>query len=89
MMLLRPEGANIPSGLAGVSTKLQKKSFQTNVKIRTAKAAIAGRTSGRTIRQKIFHSDAPSTRAASINSDGSCAMKLRMKKTQNPVWNAP
>jgi len=32
----------MPSGLAGVKTRLQKKSFQTQVKIRTARAAIAG-----------------------------------------------
>ena len=32
----------MPSGLAGVKTRLQKKSFQTKVKIRTDRAAIAG-----------------------------------------------
>ena len=84
-MLFSPAGASIPSGLAGVKTRLQKKSFQTKVKIKTESAAIAGLTSGRTIRVKIFHSEAPSTLAASKSSEGSCAMKLRMKKTQKPV----
>ncbi len=32
--------------------------------------------------------EAPSTRAASISSNGSALMKLRMKSVQNPVWKA-
>ena len=56
-----------------------------NVKIRTDKAAMAGRINGRTTYQKILNSDTPSTLAASINSNGRARIKLRMKKVQKPV----
>ena len=63
-----------------VRTVAQKYSFQMKVKINTDSAAIAGRMSGRTMREKICHSDTPSTRADSINSNGRPLMKLRMKR---------
>ena len=71
--------------LVVVSTVAQKKSFQMKVKISTDSAAIAGFINGRTLNQKIRNSDTPSTRAASINSNGRALMKLRMNSVQNPV----
>ncbi len=45
-----------------VNTVAQKKSFHTKVKINTAKAARAGRTSGRTINKNILASPTHSIR---------------------------
>ena len=56
--------------------------------MRTDTPAIAGRTSGDTMRQKTVSSPAPSTRAASSASSGMSRMKLRMNSVQKPVWNA-
>jgi len=55
------------------------------VKIKTERAAIAGRMRGKTTNQKILISLTPSTRAASTNSNGNNLIKLRINKMQNPV----
>jgi hypothetical protein len=55
------------------------------VKTSTASAAMAGRTSGKTIVQKIRSSLAPASRAASTSSTGRRLTTLRMKSVQNPV----
>ena len=49
MIVARPAGASIPDGEIGERIRDQKKSFHTNEKIRTANAAIAGLTRGKTI----------------------------------------
>ena len=85
MIFANPAGANIPSGDIGERIRDQKKSFQTNEKIKTDSAAIAGRTRGNTITLNIWNSLAPSTRAASSNSVGIWAIKFLIKKTQKPV----
>ena len=46
-----------------------------------ASAATAGADSGITIRQKIVHSRAPSTRAASSRSSGIASMNWRIRNT--------
>ena len=61
---------------------------QIKVKIKTASAASAGRTNGRTMCQKIFISLIPSSLADSINSNGSSFIKFLMNKVQKPVWKA-
>ena len=58
------------------------------VKTSTDSAAMAGRIRGSTMYQKMRHSLTPSTRAASISSNGSALMKFRMNRVQNPVWKA-
>ena len=68
-----------------VRTVAQKKSFQTKVKINTARAARAGRTSGKTMYKNIFASLTPSILPLSISSKGKALIKFLMKKVQNPV----
>ena len=68
-----------------VKTVAQKKSFHTKVKIKTDKAASAGRTRGKTINKNILASPTPSIRPLSISSNGRAFIKFLMKKVQNPV----
>ncbi len=56
-----------------------KKSFQVPMKERRINVIHAGRTKGITTCQKIIHSDAPSTLAASISSMGTCSMNCFIK----------
>ena len=55
------------------------------VKIKTHKAAIAGRVRGSTIFKKILNSEVPSILAASNNSLGRAFIKFLINKVQKPV----
>src|SRR6476646_10901742 len=63
-----------------MTTKGQMKSFQTRINWMIASVARIGRESGIMIRQKIVKWLAPSIRAASINSPGTEAKKVRSTK---------
>ena len=57
-----------------------RKSFQLRTKVKMARAAIAGRHSGRMTFQNTLNSLAPSMRAASSSSEGSVWMYWRIRK---------
>jgi hypothetical protein len=60
----------------------QKKSFHACMKVSMPSTAMAGRATGRTMRQKMRKVEAPSTRPASSSSVGSASLRYcRMKKT--------
>ena len=64
------------------------KSFQVPTAAKIATTVRAGRVAGKTIRQAIDQSLAPSTRAASSMSRGVCSMNCRSRKVKNPPANS-
>ena len=56
------------------------KSFQVKMKVNTAVMAATGRVNGMMIRHHVSSQPHPSSRAASNNASGSCAMNWRYMK---------
>src|SRR5688572_33479459 len=75
----RPTGSVMPSGVCNISDG-HRKSFHDVTKVKIATAASEGRTIGSRIDHQIRHSPAPSTRAASIKSDGTPRNAWRSRK---------
>ena len=63
-----------------VTIRGQRNDFHASTKEKRASVAMAGRASGRAMRQKMVHSEAPSMRAASSVSRGRVEKNCRMRK---------